>query len=215
LSRYCFFYERLFIMIIRRIASSMAALALVGGTLVAVAGSASADEVWYQSVGRASAEAPCPVSTGTELAAGWTQWSPSWAQWGNQGKGGFVCDRQITWAYNYPGCQFFADLSITESLDSEPFIVSIYAQFGNELVIAAGSDLFTTPDCSEETSAAVTVNVIVNTVFAGSQGQAQSLCPVDTVAVPGTDESYDVDGFSVTISNSSPNIFFCEPFVPV
>ena len=200
---------------IRRIASSMAALVLVGGTLVAVAGSASADEVWYQSVGRASAEAPCPVSTGTELEAGWTQWSPSWAQWGNQGKGGFVCDRQITWAYNYPGCQFFADLSITESLGSEPIVASLYAQFGNGLVIAAGSDLFSSPDCSGETSEDYTVNVTVNFVFAGSQGQAQALCPVDTVAAPGTDESYDVDGFRVTISNSSPNIFFCEPFVPV
>ena len=45
------FNKRLLIMNIRRIASSMAAMVLVGGTLVAVAGTASANKVWYQSVG--------------------------------------------------------------------------------------------------------------------------------------------------------------------
>ena len=203
---------------IRRIASSMAALVLVGGTLVAVAVSASADEVWYQSVGRASAEVPCPVSTGIELEAGWTQWSPSWAQWGNQGKGGFVCDRQITWAITpaWPGCQLFFDFSITGLPDSEPIAESVYAQFGNEPVIAADSYLFTTPDCSGETSGEVTVNVAVNIVFAGSQGQAQALCPVGTVAVLGEDDSVALDGGgTLTISNSSPNIFYCELPVPV
>lgn len=199
---------------IRRIASSMAAMVLVGGTLVAVAGSASADEVWYQSVGRASAEAPCPVSTGTELEAGWTQWSPSWAQWGNQGRGGFVCDRQITWAYsptasNFPGCQFIADLRITEPPEG-PFDVSLYGQFGNGLVIAADTYLFSTPDCSGETSESTTVSVAVNTVFAGSQGQAQALCPVDTDAELGVNASFDLEGGgTLTISNSSPYIYYC------
>jgi hypothetical protein len=199
---------------IRRIASSMAAMVLVGGTLVAVAGSASADEVWYQSVGRASAEAPCPVSTGAELEAGWTQWGPSWAQWGNQGRGGFVCDRQITWAISppFPGCQLIAVLSITESLESEPFVVSLYGQFGNGLVIAADTYLFSTPDCSGETSEAATVSVGVNTVFAGSQGQAQALCPVDTLAAPGEDGSFDLEGGgTLTITSSNPSIYYCEP----
>jgi len=59
-----------------------------------------ADQIWYQSVGRASATAPCEESTTTELAAGWTQWAPSWARWVNGSKGGFVCDRQITWAFD-------------------------------------------------------------------------------------------------------------------
>jgi len=63
---------------------------------------AAANKVWYQSVGRASATAACEKSTTTELAAGWTQWAPSWAKWVNGGNGGFVCDRQITWAYDTP-----------------------------------------------------------------------------------------------------------------
>jgi hypothetical protein len=63
---------------------------------------AMANKVWYQSVGRASATAACEKSTTTELAAGWTNWAPSWAKWVNGGKGGFVCNRQITWAYDTP-----------------------------------------------------------------------------------------------------------------
>ena len=61
-----------------------------------------ADQIWYQSVGRASATAACQASTATELAAGWTQWGPSWAKWVNGGKGGSVCNRHITWAYDTP-----------------------------------------------------------------------------------------------------------------
>jgi hypothetical protein len=61
---------------------------------------AMADQVWYQSVGRASATAACDKSTVTELAAGWTDWEPSWDTWVNGGKGGFVCNRQITWAFD-------------------------------------------------------------------------------------------------------------------
>jgi hypothetical protein len=59
-----------------------------------------ADQIWYQSVGRASATAACEKSTATELAQGWTNWAPSWGQWANDRKGGFVCNRQITWAFD-------------------------------------------------------------------------------------------------------------------
>jgi hypothetical protein len=189
-------------MIIRRIASSMAALVLVGGTLVVVAGSASADEVWYQSVGRASAEAPCPVSTGTELAAGWTQWSPSWAQWGNQGKGGFVCDRQITWAYSptaqaFPGCQFAND----QSYDADPY-ESTYLQFGSRVLIpAAELNGFDNPDCSGVPFGDSSQDV----VFALSQEQAQALCPLGTVAELGIVETIG----SLSIINPSPYIYYC------
>ena len=72
----------------------------VGGFTTAAP--AAADQIWYQSVGRASATAPCEKSTATELAAGWTNWAPSWEQWANDSMGGFVCSRQITWAYDTP-----------------------------------------------------------------------------------------------------------------
>ena len=61
---------------------------------------ATADQIWYQSVGRASETAACEKSTATDLAVGWTDWAPSWEQWVNGGKGGFVCNRQITWAFD-------------------------------------------------------------------------------------------------------------------
>jgi hypothetical protein len=61
---------------------------------------AAADQIWYQSVGRASATAACEKSTTTELAAGWTDWAPSWDTWVNGGNGGFVCNRHITWAFD-------------------------------------------------------------------------------------------------------------------
>lgn len=63
------------------------------------ASSASADQIWYQSVGRAHADAPCQESSAEDLAIGWNQWSPSWEQWANNGNGGFVCSRQITWDF--------------------------------------------------------------------------------------------------------------------
>ena len=61
---------------------------------------ASADQIWYQSVGRVNGDASCEKSTATELVTGWTHWGPSWDTWVNGGKGGFVCNRQITWAFD-------------------------------------------------------------------------------------------------------------------
>ena len=40
--------------------------------------------VWLQSFARASADDTCPPN-----------WSPSWAQWPNEGAGGFVCERSM------------------------------------------------------------------------------------------------------------------------
>jgi hypothetical protein len=40
--------------------------------------------VWQQSIGRPSADAPCP-----------TGFSGSWAQWPNSGRGGWVCVRDV------------------------------------------------------------------------------------------------------------------------
>jgi len=45
--------------------------------------------IWYQSYGRSASESACTDG-----------WQPSWAQWPNDGAGGFVCNRQI-YAY-YP-----------------------------------------------------------------------------------------------------------------
>lgn len=47
---------------------------------------------WHQSFGRLSASEPCPAG-----------WNPSWAQWMNNGSGGFVCNREIYWNVNTDG----------------------------------------------------------------------------------------------------------------
>jgi hypothetical protein len=45
--------------------------------------------IWHQSHGREESGSPCEEG-----------WQPSWAQWPNEGMGGFVCDRRV-YAY-YP-----------------------------------------------------------------------------------------------------------------
>ena len=41
---------------------------------------------WFQSVGRTRQEDPCEPG-----------WAPSWAEWMNDGRGGWVCNREIYW----------------------------------------------------------------------------------------------------------------------
>jgi len=44
--------------------------------------------VWRKAVGRSSAQAACEQG-----------WSPSWAQWPDEGRGGFTCEYDINWGY--------------------------------------------------------------------------------------------------------------------
>ena len=181
---------------IRRFASTMAALVLLGGTLAAGAGSASANQVWYQSVGKASAETPCPTSTGPELAAGWTQWSSSWAMWANQGRGGFVCNREITWAYSettptlsFPGC--------VALLPATGESTGAYLQFGNSTFIPAASPnrLFFNSECSGGGSEAE-----APFAYALSIETANALC-APFIAMP----------YTIEIVTADPNLYVCLP----
>jgi hypothetical protein len=58
--------------------------------------------VWDQSYQRGSASEACVAQAGeTPWQDSWGTnpgWSPSWEQWANEGQGGWVCDRSITWA---------------------------------------------------------------------------------------------------------------------
>lgn len=74
---------------------------LVASALVS-ASPASAGQTWHQSVERSSASAECPASAQGDREAGWTDWAPSWEEWAKNGKGGYVCSRQITWAKDTP-----------------------------------------------------------------------------------------------------------------
>jgi len=85
----------------RKFLAALSALAAVAAMLLG-ANVASGDEVWYQSYQRGSATEACVAQAGeTPWQDSWGTnpgWSPSWEQWANNGQGGWVCSRSITWA---------------------------------------------------------------------------------------------------------------------
>lgn len=85
----------------RKFLAALTSLAAVAAMLVG-ARIASADEVWFQSYQRTSASGVCVAQAGeTPWQDSWGTnpgWSPSWEQWANNGQGGWVCSRSITWA---------------------------------------------------------------------------------------------------------------------
>jgi hypothetical protein len=88
-------FERLIMGMRRVLAGAGAVVLMTGGLTLAGAASASADQVWHQSVGRASANGACSTSSAADLSAGWSQWA-------NGGKGGYTCTRSVTWALDAP-----------------------------------------------------------------------------------------------------------------
>lgn len=76
-------------------------VAMTASTLVG-ANVASADQVQVQSYQRASQSEACAAQPGeTPWQASWgpdSSWNPAWEQWANNGTGGWVCTRSITWA---------------------------------------------------------------------------------------------------------------------
>ena len=85
----------------RKFLAALSALAAVAAMLLG-ANVASGDEVWNQSYQRASQSEECVAQPGeTPWQDSWGTnpgWSPSWAKWANNGQGGWVCSRSITWA---------------------------------------------------------------------------------------------------------------------
>lgn len=180
---------------------SVLVTAIVFGTLVAWVGAprAFADSVWFQSVARASASAPCPdPSFGTPWEEHWNPaeqpWRPSWAWWPNGGKGGFTCDRAITWAKSSPqypsaGCLRLYDGS------GETYYVDFRGGW------ALGSDVrYNEAACS--------------TLYVWGGG---STGPIDldiVYAPPGTDPTalcLEAFGFADRVTRSAPgDIWFCR-----
>ena len=81
--------------------AALSVLLMIAATLFG-ANVASGDEVWNQSYQRASQSEECVAQPGeTPWQDSWGTnpgWSPSWALWANEGQGGWVCNRSITWA---------------------------------------------------------------------------------------------------------------------
>jgi len=85
----------------KKFLATMSALVVLVGMLLG-ARIASADEVWVQSYERTSQAQACVAQPGeTPWQASWgtdSSWTPGWEQWANAGKGGWTCNRSITWA---------------------------------------------------------------------------------------------------------------------
>lgn len=65
-------------------------------------------QIWHQSFGRASADAPCvpPPELVIEWRDTWNlaekEWTATWEQWPHGNTGGWTCTRGITWAPGTP-----------------------------------------------------------------------------------------------------------------
>ena len=57
---------------------------------------------WHQSLERSDSDATCKAPANEtpwqSSFRGQQEWTPSWAQWPNNGQGGWVCQRTIVWA---------------------------------------------------------------------------------------------------------------------
>lgn len=151
---------------------------LVPGLVVASVGFAAANPanaetgIWHQSFERASQDAECqPPSDETPWQAsfsGQREWTPSWAQWPNDGTGGWVCQRQIIWAdvASYPsaGCILALDLGF-------PF-GDAYADFGGGFTWPANSLFYTDSSCQSVSG----VSYLVPMVYAPAGFDPNALC---------------------------------------
>ena len=152
---------------IRGILAAAAVAALVASaSMIAAAAPASADKVWYQSVGRASASATCATLSAEDVSAGWTQWAGSWEQWANGGMGSFTCTRSITWAKEAP-----SDDPVTIGC----VLVSLYLiwmDFGSQNFMPSGSQQFTDAGCTTLDGGPSGIDF----VYALNQNSANAIC---------------------------------------
>ena len=83
-----------------------AAVTSLAASMLMASSAANADSVWYQAYERTSQDATCTAPAGEtpwqSTFSGQQEWTPSWQQWANGGKGGWVCQREIVWAKSEP-----------------------------------------------------------------------------------------------------------------
>jgi hypothetical protein len=126
----------------RAVACAASLITAIAGLGLAVP--AQADQIWYQSVQRNSASSTCEVSSVIDIARGWNNWSGSWEQWANGGRGGWTCTRNVTWARD----------SIESPTSSGAGCVladtqfNTYANFGAQYSLAAGAPAYVDAACT-------------------------------------------------------------------
>ncbi|MFY9231749.1 MAG: hypothetical protein WAO50_07555 [Candidatus Nanopelagicales bacterium] len=145
--------------------AALAAITLVGATGFA----ASADEVWEQQYQRESSTAACPTPADeTPWQASYTgqrEWAGSWAQWPNDGQGGWVCQRSIIWAHDPPpgpGCIPWMN---------GPF-GPFYYDFLGSTYLPVGAPVYLDAACSAPSGS----NTSVGTAYASDGTGALSIC---------------------------------------
>ena len=153
-----------------RLSIIAASLVVIGSSLLSTpSASASTSGVWFQSIGRASETAACPdPSFGTPWQSGWNPseqaWRPSYSQWMHGGRGGWTCDRQITWAQTaraYPsaGC-----------VNVNTGVENYWVDFAGGWYVA-DADVYNPPGC---TSTLIVTSY--NAVYAPSGWDPAALC---------------------------------------
>ena len=171
----------------RMLATAAAILPVVSAGLLA-APSAQADQIWYQSVGRTTANSSCQESTAADLAAGWTQWSSSWERWINAGAGGYTCSRSIVWAKDSASSQV-GPAGCTPLYDS---LTGLSVDFATSNYLPYGSTVY-----NEATCATVTSSINRGIAYGATQAEAQALCRLNE----GLDAAYQ--------QTMNPNIYAC------
>jgi hypothetical protein len=178
-----------------------AVLGLVIGLGVLAAPPASADSVWYQAFERSSQDAPCvppaDESPWQDSFTGQREWAPSWAQWANDGHGGWVCQRYVVWAQDTPpaGCVLAQDnwLAIP-GFDPRYF----YLLFGSPPVLPAGTYAYADGFCSVPSL----FYARYDSVIATNEADAQALCDATLAGSVATNAS---------AFGGDPRLWTCQP----
>lgn len=115
--------------------------------------------VWHQAFERASEEGACESPSGETpwqgSFTGQREWAPSWAQWPNDGAGGWVCERYINWANtaSYPSAGCIVAVTV-------PLLGDYYADFQGGFAWPAGRNLYSDSDCQSVSGALFTVPIV-------------------------------------------------------
>jgi hypothetical protein len=157
----------------RRVLITLSSLTAVAAGL-ALAPPASADSVQVQSYQRANQSEACSAQQGeTPWEAAWgadASWTPSWERWANNGTGGWVCSRSITWAHDdatqdtHVGC--------VKAQSSPPGFYNVWMDFGSRPFLPAGAMVFDNADCTGD-GISPTVGAFV---YTPTETEADGLC---------------------------------------
>ena len=173
----------------RTLGIASAALAVVAAGLL-TAPTASAGQIWYQSVGRISQNSPCQASNVIDIATGWTNWTGSYEQWPNGGRGGWTCTRSLLWANDSPIIQIVTGAGCVLA-DTQ---AGSYANFGNQNFLAGSAPSYSDAACTT-TNAFYIPELVYGTTLAA----ADAVCAAN---VPGRNNAASQPW-------SAPNVYVC------